>query len=88
LINTAWDQEFFGGLASWTQCSQPRGSDPTSSQGTKTPQPICHGNKEDFENKSNNEKKSRQMLKEKSDKYKQQQRNTQTHRGNQNRPKR
>ena len=50
--NTAWDQECFGGLASWTQDSHPRGSDLTSNQGTKTPQPICHGNKEDFKNKN------------------------------------
>ena len=42
LVNTSWGLEFSCSLA-----SIPRGSVPTSGQGTKTPQAICHGNKGD-----------------------------------------
>ena len=47
LINTPWDQEFSGHLVSWTQCFQPRGSGPISHQGTRIPQAVCYGSKED-----------------------------------------
>lgn len=46
LINTPWGQ-FSGGLVSWTQYTHSSNSGPTSGQGTKIPQAVCHGNKGD-----------------------------------------
>ena len=46
-VNIPWGQEFSGGPASWTQCSHPRGSGPTSGRGARTLQATCHGNKGD-----------------------------------------
>ena len=40
LSNTPWGQKFSGDLTSWTQRSHPRGSGPTSGQGTKTPEAV------------------------------------------------
>ena len=40
LSNTPWGQKFSADLTSWTQRSHPRGSGPTSGQGTKTPQAV------------------------------------------------
>ena len=65
---TSWGQKFSGDLTSWSQCSQPRDSGPTSGQGTKTPQAVMaiKGIKTNRPKKKKAKYKTRQRVKEKS----------------------